>query len=205
MDSTLSKDRYWEERKADTESDWGDRLKFLDSYRASVNHPHRDLIIDVLRGTMFQSVLEVGCCNGPNLVKIRQAFPLAWLGGEDVNKEAIADAQKWLQADFKVCKLPQISAEDKSWDVVLADACLMYVEDIDTALSEMKRVAKNSVIIFDWFTPDEQKINHSYTRDYQKRLQNSGFKNIQIRQLTPFTWPSENWIKYGRFIVAQVP
>ncbi len=194
---------YWEKRTKDSPGDWADGKNFLESYRASVSHPHRQLIIGALKEMPFRNLLEIGCCNGPNLINIRLNFPLAFLKGEDINREAINDAAKYLQAEFDVIKLPEIAASDKSYDVVLADAVLMYVEDIDKALQEMKRVARKTVIIFDWFTEDERKINHSYTRDYKKRLKDLGFTNIQIKPL--LTWPSENWIKYGRFITAQVP
>lgn len=195
---------YWQERAKDSHSDWGDSKTFLESYRLSVKHVHRQLILDYLRDKEFTFLLEVGCCNGPNLKLIRKHFPKVNLAGQDINKEAVKNARKWVgKAHFQVCKLPDIYASDKSYDYVLADACLMYVEDINKALSEMKRVARKGIIIFDWMTPEDGKINYSYTRDWLERLMNANFKNINIKKLTEQEWPnSENWKKYGVFISA---
>ncbi len=45
----MSEQTYWEERDVFTQGDWGTKEKFLESYRSSVNHPHRELIIDSLK------------------------------------------------------------------------------------------------------------------------------------------------------------
>jgi ubiquinone/menaquinone biosynthesis C-methylase UbiE len=213
-EAKLAEMRYWEERKADSHSDWGDDKTFLESYRESVNHPHRQLIIDFLKDKEFNSLLEVGCCNGPNLFRIAQEFqiypsltnPGILLAGEEVNEQAVKDGNDFCKiAWISKGKLPDINQKDKSFDYVLADACLMYVEDIDKALSEMKRVAKKGIIIFDWETENEEKINYSYTRNWVMRLHKAGFDRSVIRSLTEQEWPnSENWKKYGRFITAQV-
>src|SRR6185369_13275951 len=103
---------YWEARQPDSHDDWGGDKTFLESYRESVNHPHRQLILDYLKDKEFSCVLEVGCCNAPNLYLIAQAYPNISLMGEDVNSAAIADAKLFLpDALFRVCKLPDISLD----------------------------------------------------------------------------------------------
>lgn len=206
MNSTLSEDEYWEKRTTETYGDWGDDSTFLESYKNSINHPHRELIIDYLRTADASSLLEVGCCNGPNLYLINRGFPTMKLAGQDVNKPSIDDLNKWIpNVTTQICKLPTINTASKEFDYVLADACLMYVQDVDKALQEMKRVAKKGIIIIDWCTENEEKINYSQTRNWLLRLEDHEFKNIKLRSLTEKEWPSANWIKYGRFITAQVP
>lgn len=205
MDFTLSEDEFWQKRPKDSHDDWGGNRTFLESYRDSVNHPHRKLILDYLKDKDFDFLLEVGCCNAPNLKLIRTKYSNVNLAGQDINKEAIDNARKWVGGShFQVCKLPDIYASDKSYDYVLADACLMYVKDINKALSEMKRVARKGVIIFDWETDNEEKVSYSYTRNWISRLTEAGFKEINIRSLTEQEWPNEKWQKYGRFITAVV-
>jgi len=61
----LGDERYWENRKAD----------WIETYWKTITHPHRDTLLEVLNQVEFDSVLEIGCNCGPNLARIKEAFP----------------------------------------------------------------------------------------------------------------------------------
>ena len=66
--------RYWANRKSDDERlDWRNGGgSWIDEYVASASHPHRALILNALERFEFNSLLEVGCNAGPNLMRIRE-------------------------------------------------------------------------------------------------------------------------------------
>ena len=82
--TTKTNSNYWKDRKID----WSKH------YTATWNHPHRQLIVDVLRRIRFESLWEIGCGSGPNILKIVKELPAKQLGGSDVNKDAIELARK---------------------------------------------------------------------------------------------------------------
>lgn len=197
----MSEKTYWQDRKNDSIGDWGDGKHFLESYRSSVNQPHREIILDWIKIFNAKSLLEVGCCNAPNLKRIRKTFPQFEVAGEDVNPLAIADARKWLpSASLEVAKLPEIKTENM-YDIVLADACLMYVKGIKKALKNMTETAKKGIIIFDWQVPNKKKVRYSYIHPYKRLFKELGWKT-EFHKLTKEQWPSQNWEKYGYVIIA---
>ena len=86
---------------------------------------------------------------GANLLNIIKHHKNKQVGGFDVNPEAIELAsQTFKGAMLKVGSVTDIMMSDSSTDVMLSDMCLIYVNDIDKALKEMRRVTrKNGRII----------------------------------------------------------
>lgn len=209
-------EEYWVKRPVeDSQRDW--RLPvptptWLDEYWHSAMHPHRDLIIDALKdfgpdNIQVTSVLEVGCNTGPNLNRIEQAFPGIRIGGCDLNAPALEMAEKRLRpgANLKVSSVLSLPFDTKSFNVVLADAVLMYVEprDIRQALREMDRVAMNGIIIVDWFDESLEGVlkDHHWTRNYTELLKELGY-DVFTKKLLKGDWPSPNWQKHGHVFVA---
>src|SRR3990167_707145 len=172
-----------------------------DEYKLEATHPHRQLILDELKKLEpFAGVLEVGCDIGQNLYLVGINYPETQLAGVDVNARAIESAQVVLpKAIFKIGNATELPFEDKSFDVLIYDAVLMYVKDIDKALSEAQRVARKAIIIVDWESKKGKLIGHSIARNYPEILKIEGLK------LTEMQWPNEKWIKYGRLYVYRLP
>lgn len=199
---------YWRNRSVDDdEHDWKDKAKnWILGYIKSVNHPHRKLIIDALKTMSFDSLLEVGCSAGPNLLKIKKAFPNAELHGVDINAESIAVAKKKVKGVmFSVGLIDKLPYEKKKFDVVLADAVLMYTrpEDIKKTLRELNSVTRNAMIIVDRYSPHDAIVGHVWGRNYPKLLEELGFQ-VETHKITEKEWKSsKNWIKYGRVFIAR--
>lgn len=194
---------YWQSRPHDDQQrDWPyAQDTWLKDYVASVDHPHRQLIIDTLQTLQWSYLLEVGCSAGPNLIKIRHAFPEKALFGIDVNHASIEEAKRQLpNVDFEVASVHKLPFVDHYFDVVLADAVLMYSnsEQINTALDEINRVTRNAVIIVDRYHKSKSGVaNHVWARNYPELMEDRGFR-VATYHLTANDWPtSKNWQKTG--------
>lgn len=200
---------YWINRpKNDREKDWRyDEKTWLEGYVKSVGHPHRKLIVNALKDIPFDSLLEIGCNTGPNLVKINKTFAGKSLAGIDVIKEALSVAKKLLpEATFKRSHYEKIPFKDKSFDVVLADATLLYADPkiISKVMFEIDRVVKNAVILVERYAPSlmGEEVGHCWGRNYAALLQALDFKVKEI-PITKKDWPfSKSWPQFGRVWIA---
>jgi len=87
-------DKYWRKRKIDWErAYWRE-------------HPHRELLIEVLKSTKFEKLLEIGCGAGINLYLAKKAIPGIKIAGCDINEDAVKTArEKLMGADFEKGKI----------------------------------------------------------------------------------------------------
>ncbi len=177
-------------------------------------HPHRMLIIEELRKTVFGSLLEVGCAVGANLALIQRYFPKAGLGGMDVNEEAIKQAKLNCPqiVNLEVSNGKEVFYSDKSSDVLLTDMCLIYVApwNIKQLLTEIKRVTRTKVIFVEFHHPSFWKrlylsFGGYWSYNYLKLLPKLGFYDVQVKKLTEQDWPGGQPQKdYGFIITARV-
>lgn len=145
-------------------ADWWARPRGAESahwianYQKSVQSRHRSVISAIVGELGAATVLEVGCHCGPNLVRLAQDHPTLRGYGFDANAEAIAAGQQWAaraglrdRVEMVTGRFP--TATEKfptgSFDVVLSCYSLAYIApaDLDAALYEMGRVAKQAVIL----------------------------------------------------------
>lgn len=204
---------YWKGRPLDdSRRDWYYNTgNWIIDYRASVEHPHRKLIINALEELApFENLLEGGCNCGPNLRLIKQKFPGVKLTGIDINEDAVKEANRLLpDARIRVGNIEEsLPFEDKSFGVVLVDAVLIYVspEKIKQVMNELARVAKKGIILVEWDSHSllgEVKEYH-WTRDYKRLLEELGFKVKKVK-IPAEMWPtrSGNWARLGYVFNAQ--
>jgi ubiquinone/menaquinone biosynthesis C-methylase UbiE len=196
---------WWANRKADWDK----------SYLQTADHPHRRIIVDILKEFPWLSLIEIGCNAGPNLVAILRSIPGRQIGGVDVNPEAIALAEKTFKGGmFKVGSADNIMMSDKSTDVILSDMTLIYVgpRKIQAYIDEIKRVARNYVVLCEfhsekWWNRVALKINSGYNAyDWRKKLKNNGFYDMMEYKITEKDWPGGNPQKTFAYIfIAKVP
>ena len=196
---------WWSARKAD----W--KTSYLDTY----DHPHRKLIVNVLRDLPWLSLLEIGCNAGPNLVAIIKAMPGRQVGGIDVNPEAIELAEKTLHNGFfSVGSADNMMMSDKSVDVILSDMTLIYVDrlSIDKYVKEMTRVARNYVVLCEfhsksWWNRFALRFNMGYKAyDWPKLLEKHGYYDVLTYKLKPEDWDGHEPQKtFAHIVLAKVP
>ncbi len=188
-----------------SENDWEKRDKDWElSYWSTRDHSHRDKIIEVLKTIKFDSILEVGCNCGANFYKIKQAFPNVKMAGVDINSDSIETGRRLVpEAEFKTGRAEKIPYPDKSFDVVLTDATLIYVpkENIGKAISEMKRVAKKALVMCEWHCErmsglGDMVCSH-WVRDYGELLGD----DIDLVKINDFE--DEGWLSFGNIIIKR--
>lgn len=195
---------FWTNRKID----------WAKSYTSTWNHPHRQLIIWALKGFNWISLWEVGVGSGANLVRIvKEPFEGKQLGGSDVNEDAIEECRKtFVGGKFHVEPSEDILLSDKSTDVVLSDACLIYTgpEKIKKTIRELVRVARSRVILCEFH--GENLLERWWLRfttgynayNYKKLLEDEGCYDIQLVKITDEFWKGFPWSTWGYLIVAKV-
>lgn len=203
MKTTKQHKEFWQKRKID----W--KTQYLDTY----NHPHRQLIINALSSFDWFSLWEVGCGPGANLIRVFKSFPGRQVGGSDVSQEAIELARSVFQGGkFHVESVEDMLLSDDATDVILSDACLIYVSPlkIDKALSEIKRIARNHVVLCEFHSNSLLKrwwfrLKTGYNAyNYQELLEKHGFYDIQMTKVTAEFWDGEPWTKWGYVITAKL-
>lgn len=196
--------RWWEKRKID----W--RKEYLNP-----DHPHRLMLVEVLKRLPFLSLLEVGCAAGANLVAIAKAGMGVQVAGVDVNPEAVAFARsQFNNALFKVNAADNLMLSDQSTDIILSDMTMIYISPfkIGRHLKEFKKVARNFVVLCELHSesPWERlvvKWKEGYNVfDWKKLLEKHDFYDVKIFKIPPEAWPeSDLQQKYGCIIVARTP
>lgn len=203
MKTTNKHLKYWAERKID----W--KTSYLDTW----DHPHRNLIVWVLKSIPFRSLWEVGCGPGANLKKIITEIKNVQLGGSDVNPEAIELAQKTFTGGlFHVESGENLLMSDKAVDVILSDACLIYVDPfkIKKYLNEYRRVARNHIVLCELHEKNLWKrftywLKTGYFMyDYKKLLTKLGYWDIEMIKIPKEFWPGTPWEQYGYIIIAKI-
>ena len=112
--------KWWKNRSIDWQKD------YLDTW----NHPHRGLIVSVLKKLSWLSLIEIGCGSGANLMRILKEIPGIQVGGVDINEDAIKLAtESFKGALLKVGSADDIMLSDNSCDIILSDMLLIYVGD----------------------------------------------------------------------------
>ncbi|MDD1771118.1 MAG: class I SAM-dependent methyltransferase [Methanomassiliicoccales archaeon] len=207
LGGTRSAEKEWQEKGVDS------------FYWKSVDHPHRDLLVQSISSYQPSSVLEIGCNTGPNLFRLAQALPGAKLVGIDVSKAAIEEGkrlfeERHLQVELRVGKAEDLSEfPDQSFDVVFTDAVLIYVDskDIDRVLDEMIRVARRAIVMIE-FNDDRASPKGSFLykkgywkRDYAGLLKAKGQdEGVSITKLTKDQWNDEYWSTLGALVEVKV-
>ena len=187
LKTTKQHSEYWAERKIDWDK----------SYLATWNHPHRSIIVAMLKSIRFKSLFEIGCGPGANLVRITKEIPGMQLGGCDVNADAIKLAQETFAGGrFYVDYGNDTMLSDKAVDVVLSDMALIYVGPlkIRSYLREMKRIGRSYVLLCEFHSPSLLKrivarLGGYHVYDYQKLLESEGFYNVHVQHIPEQLWP----------------
>lgn len=119
---------------------------WCDGYRRSTEARHRTVLVEALRQLRpWRRLYEPGCHVGPNLLRIRQAFPDCVVQGSDVNNAVIQTAKGLFADDPNVAVWQADLFDDFNApffvkpDVILTSYTLAYVapEDLVTILRRM--------------------------------------------------------------------
>ena len=97
-------------------------------------------------------VLEIGCGNGELWAKNKDQMPGMDLILSDISINMVENTQENLKdfnhLQFDCFDAQKIPYDDQSFDIVIANHVLFYVENIQAVLKEVKRVLKNEGIFY---------------------------------------------------------
>jgi ubiquinone/menaquinone biosynthesis C-methylase UbiE len=197
------------------EKEWSAR-EYDRFYSDSVNHPHRDLLLSIVSKYSPRSVLEIGCNSGPNLLRIANAFPNAKLRGIDINRQAIEIGRKMLaetgikNVELDIGKADELEVfRDKSFDIVLTDAVLIYIgrDKIDAIAREMVRIAKKAIVLVEYHdssTSGEGSFVRKkgyWARNYNALFKSlKGVADVRLTKITRDIWDDDYWSAYGHVV-----
>ncbi len=142
------------------------RHAWAQGYLGTVGHPHRNQIVEAVSSfSPVDSVLEVGCASGANLVNLRERLPGIQLIGIDINRHAIDTAKRHFAARRdKNIRLLAGRADrltdipNDSVDVVLIDAVTMFIapDRIHDVVAELVRVARQGLVLNEYHCTGEK-------------------------------------------------
>src|SRR5271157_1156822 len=123
-----------------------DRLRELG--RMALLEPDRVVRL-TCEGVEIRTVLDVGT----GTAIFAEAFKRAGLtvAGIDISEEMLAEARRFVPGcDFKLGSMEKIPFPDASFDTVFLGHVLHEADNVATALTEARRVAKNRVAVLEW-------------------------------------------------------
>jgi len=145
-----------------------DTARWVANYQQSLGGRQRTALLEIIKALTAETVLEVGCHCGPNLMRFATECPTLRMIGIDISPDAVTAGRAWSVArgvsdrvQFNVGRVPE--ALDRlpagSADVVLSCYTLAYLApaDLDAALYAMGRVARRAVVVAEpmVFAPSE--------------------------------------------------
>ncbi len=201
--------RYWSHRKIDWQQSYG-------SGADALNHPHRQIIVDVTKKLPVGSVMEIGMGGGSNLIRLQQAIPSLQVGGCDVSEEAVKAAKAALpksQNILDVRDATDLFFSDKSVDMALTDMALIYLnpKEVRKALKEIKRVTRKYALFVEfhhtsfWKRLALRLTSGYWSYRYDRLLEEMEFHDVEILKIPEAAWPGGfPQSIFGHVILAKV-
>ena len=169
--------------------------------KEAYEHPHRDLLLKVIsKYEPINSIFEIGCATGTNLVRLKEQYPECHLMGNDVNSSACKVANL---LGFNVYKQRHPTFPNK-WmlpnaDIYLTDASLIYFTPtmLDMLFKNLMAKKFKALIFCEWHDYFGS-VTHKghWIHDYNKLL-----PGCKITKIPDFAWSeSKAWQEYGNII-----
>ena len=192
---------------------WGDMQRY-----GPVHRHHRRIFSELFKMLPMkgiETIADIGCGEGSNLLFLRSQFPNAKLFGFDVSKTAIETAKSNIDADFHLLDI-QKEIPAQRFDLVFCSDVLEHLEDDVTALGNIKAITRQYAMIATIqgrMRANEKTIGHIRNYAYgelQRKMEEVGFRILNIvewgypfyspifRDLVGFSAASEKF-SYGRY------
>ncbi len=151
----------------------------------------------------IQTVLEVGCNAGANLVHLNR---VAKATGVDVNEKALARVPS--QIETKLASATDLPFADRSFDLTFTTGVLIHLDlaDLNKAMSEIVRCSGRYVLCGEYWAGKEETVPYRgrkralWRRDY-KRIYLEAFPELRLIDegfLNYATWDKITWWLFER-------
>jgi pseudaminic acid biosynthesis-associated methylase len=138
----------------------------------------------MLDGLAVESVLEVGCNRGHNLVAIESVARPRRLAGVEPNPYALELARAALPAaELSEGRADKLPFDGREFDLVFTAGVLIHVppETLDGVLREIVRVARRYVLAVEYFAEQEEVVRY---REHDDLLWKRDFRRAYERVAT---------------------
>lgn len=164
--------------------------------------PSRKLIADKLKEP-FDSVLEVGCQWGENLLAIQNKFTDKRLVGADIDEKTLKDAKKYTKGiEFVKASVFNLPFQKDEFDIVFTNAllCMLRPVDIEEAIRQLIKVASKKIYMIELVKNGIGYVGGGRTgADYVGIFRNYCIE-AKIEKLDSSVFNCEPWNSYGYFI-----
>jgi SAM-dependent methyltransferase len=152
-----------------------------------------------LSNYQFDTLLEIGCGSGANLIRIRQNYKDLSIFGIDYNNKAI----DYFNNKFSNLKIFASSMDlfnlKGKFDIILTDACLMYhnKKSLDIIVSKINDIANKAIILCEWHDNNGSfTFNGHWVHNYK-----DFYKDCEIHKLGSEYYAGDiGWEKYGNIM-----
>jgi SAM-dependent methyltransferase len=111
-----------------------------------------------------QRILDIGCGKGFQLYELLRVVPGIEVYGIDISGYAIANCKEEIRERLQVGNATALPFEDNFFDLAISITTLhnLHNYDLDKALREMQRVARNKYLCVESYRNEEEKANLLY-------------------------------------------
>jgi SAM-dependent methyltransferase len=126
--------------------------------------PVAKMMIDHYQLKSGDSVLDVGCGKGFQLVELALALPGLNVYGLDISDYAIENAHPDVRQYIRKGTAAKLPFEDKEFDLVVSINTLHNLgnKELDASLRELERVGKNKYLCVEAYRSETEKMNLLY-------------------------------------------
>lgn len=205
---------------------WRWKRKFLgrtlDDIRAgfsNLEHPHRLWLVERLPAV--ESALEIGSGYGPNLEHLARRFPDARLVGLDMNAHSVAEGNRRFRergvpnASLLLGNADDLSRfETASFDLVLADAMLLYVAPsrLPAVFDEMRRISRQLIAMVDLHDPalrGQRALGRpsadGWIRNWETAISRTDdVEGVTFTKIPPAAWSGGPWERFGYLMIVTI-
>jgi len=177
----------------------------------NINHPHRKLVIEAVGSfTNFESVSEIGCASGPNLLRLHQIYPNKKYFGYDINSKAVNAGVRNLKnkniTNISLKVLDTLSGVPETSDIILSDASLLYCppQKLQSTIEKLWNAANLGLVLVEQESPDSNSHwNGAWQHPFSSIIQRIAPEaTIESQKIDESCW-SGNWVKFGRILIVR--
>ncbi len=144
-----------------------------------------------------QSVRELGCNIGLNLVALKRLQPSLDLSGYEINAEAVRQAAEFNVADIKQCSILD-EIDDEKVDLTFSQTVLIHInpDHLDKVYANLVNGSNRYILVAEYYNPAPTQITYRgqedrlFKRDFAGDLiENYGLKLVDYG----FVYKRDNW------------
>ncbi len=138
----------------------------------------KPLFKEMLGGLKLETVLEVGCNRGHNLIAIADIFKIEPIGIEPNDYARLQARQKDKRISIINSDIFNIPFKDNFFDLSFTSCVLIHVslKDLPKAIRELYRVSRRYILCAEFYNEEEKEINYwghnnlLWKRDFKKHF-----------------------------------